>query len=67
MSMIKFVRLPKTVVVTINGKSYSVSNSHPLYEQVIKAIDDNELGQLETIIEHNDRHDFLGRLKIRSK
>ena len=67
MSMVKFVKLQKTVVVTINGKSYPVSNSHPLYEKIVKAIDNNELSELATIIEHSDRQDFLGRLKSRTR
>lgn len=65
--MIKFVKLQKTVVVTIEGKSYPISNGHPMYDDVNSAIDNNNLEKLKAIVLHNDTQDFLSRLKIRNK
>lgn len=63
----KFIKLKNTVMVTVDGATYTVSNSHPLFEKIVYAIDHNELEHLSTLVEHNDREDFLDSLTLKPK
>ena len=63
----KFIKLKNTVMVTTDGKTYTVSNGHPLFEQIVEAIDRGELEGLQGIVEHNDREDFLDSLTLKPK
>lgn len=67
MSEVKYVKLPKTVIVSVNGRTYPVSSSHPLYQKILEAIDSNQLEEISSIVEHSDRQDFLNRLKLKPK
>lgn len=66
-SEIKYVKLSKTVIVTVEGKTYAVSSSHPLYQKIVEAIDSNQLEEITAIVEHSGRQDFLNRLKLKPK
>lgn len=62
-----FIKLKNTVMVTYQGKTYTVSNSHPLFDQIVHAIDSNELDRLQTLVEHDDRENFLDSLILKPK
>lgn len=64
---VTFIKLKNTVMVTYDGKTYTVSNSHPLFSQIVDAIDSNELERLTTLVEHDERENFLDSLVLRSK
>jgi hypothetical protein len=67
MTMVKFVKLSKTVVVSLDGKSYTIPNSHPLYEKVCEAIDRNELEELSAVLNHAEIQSFLGKLSLKPR
>jgi len=54
-------------MVTYQGKTYTVSNSHPLFDQIVQAIDANELDRLQTLVEHDERENFLDSLTLKPK
>ena len=58
-SEVNFIKLKNTVMVTLNGQTFTVSNSHPLFEKIVNAIDNNELDQLSALVEHTDRENRI--------